>query len=174
MLRGRKFSDMTYEFEQLGDVSLSKGNLAWSIPVWSDEFTITFDVTVNSELTEYWHSIFHVTTGSNYGTLGARIPAVWATKDKNFFIVSDVNGNNDYYQYLGQHNLGQLYHIEISQKKNSNDEVWYKISVDGTTFHEVINTKPQTFQNAKLYLSDPWHLSLAPHGTLSNLRIING
>ena len=169
---------MTDEFVQLGDVSLSKGNLAWSIPVWSDEFTITFDVTVNSELTEYWTNIFHVTTGSTakpFGTLGARIPAVWATKDKNFFIVSDVNGNNDYFQYVNpKYKLGQLYHIEISQKKNSNNEAVYKISVDGTTFHEVINKKPQTFQNAKLYLSDPWHASLAPHGTLSNLRIING
>ena len=166
---------MTNEFVQIGNVSLSKDNLAWSQPVWSDEFNITFDVTVNSELTEDWHNIFHVTTGSNYGTLGARIPAVWANKEyEEFFIVSDVNGNNDYYQYLGQHNLGQLYHIEISQKKNSNDEAVYKISVDGTTFHEVINTKPQIFQNANLYLSDPWHASLAPHGTLSNLRIING
>ena len=85
------------EFVRLGDVSLTRDNLAWSIPVWSDEFTIKFDVIVTSELTDIWHNIFHVTIGSNYNTLGARIPAVWANKEKFFHICSDVGGHNDYY-----------------------------------------------------------------------------
>ena len=164
---------MTDAFVQLGDVSLTKDNLAWSTPAWSEEFAIEFDVIVNSELTESWYNIFHMTTGSNYNTLGARIPAVWANHLKHFHICFDVNGDNDYCKKYN-YNLDKLYHIEISQKKNSNDEALYNIRVDGTTFHEVINTMPQIFQNAKLYLSDPWHPSLAPHGTLSNLSIING
>ena len=165
---------MTNEFVQLGDVSLKRDHLAWSIPVWSDEFTITFDVIVTSEMTEYWNNIFHVTTGSNDGTLVKDIPAVWATKDKYFFIVFDFfNGNNDYFKYF-KYNIGELYHIKISQKKYSNDGAWYKISVNGTTIHKVKNTIPRTYQNAKLYLSDPWLASFAPHGTLSNLRIIDG
>ena len=53
---------------------MTKGNLAWS-GVWSDEFTIEFDVIVTSELTDTWHNIFHVTTGDNCCKLGDRIPA---------------------------------------------------------------------------------------------------
>ena len=73
------------QFSQPGDVSLTKGNLAWS-GVWSDEFTIEFDVIVTSELTDTWHNIFHVTTGDNCCKLGDRIPAVWANKAKHFHI----------------------------------------------------------------------------------------
>ena len=149
---------------------MTKGNLAWS-GVWSDEFTIEFDVMVTSELTDTWHNIFHVTTGDDCCELGQRIPGVWANKANKFYISFGVNGDNNYYKDY-PYNLNQLYHFEISQKKNSKREAVYKISVDGTIFHEVINTTPKNFQNAKLYLSDPWHASFAPHGTLSNLRII--
>ena len=150
---------------------MTKGNLAWS-GVWSDEFTFEFDVIVTSGLTANYHNIFHVTTGGDAGALGNRIPAVWANKAKYFHICSGVNGNANYCRFY-PYNLKQSYHFEISQKKNSNGEAVYKISVDGTIFHEVINTTPKNFQNAKLYLSDPWYASFAPHGTLSNLRIIN-
>ena len=150
---------------------MTKGNLAWS-GVWSDEFTIEFDVIVTSELTATYENIFHVTIGGENHVLGNRIPAVWANKAKYFHICSGVNGNANYCRFY-PYNLKQSYHFEISQKKNSNGEAVYKISVDGTIFHEVINTTPKNFQNAKLYLSDPWSASFAPHGTLSNLRIIN-
>ena len=151
---------------------MTKDNLAWS-GVWSDEFTIEFDVIVTSELTDLYHNIFLVTTGGVINTFGSRIPGVWANKKEKYFLIcSGVNGNNNYCKEY-PYNLKQLYHFEISQKKNSNGEAVYKLSVDGTIFHEVINTTPKNFQNAKLYLSNPWYRSFAPHGTLSNLRIIN-
>ena len=160
-------------FVQLGDVSLTKGSLAWSTPFWrSDGVTIKFDVIVNSELTEEWHNLFHMTTtDANCCDPGDRVPVVLANRDKYFYLSFGINGKGDYavkYHY----NLNQLYNIEFSQNKNSNGEAVYKISVDGTIFHEVINTTPKNFQSAKLYLSSPWSASFAPHGTLSNLKII--
>ena len=150
---------------------MTKGNLVWS-GVWSDKFTIEFDVIVTSELTATYKNIFHVTTGGDNGALGNRIPAVWANKAKYFHICSGVNGNANYCRFY-PYNLKQSYHFEISQKKNSNGEAVYEISVDGTIFHEGVNTTPKNFRNAKLYMSDPWSASFAPHGTLSNLMIIN-
>ena len=147
---------------------MTKGNLAWS-GTWSDEFKIKFDVIVTSEPTEDWNNVLHVTTGNNCCGLGERIPSVSIYRGEYIEICFGVSGNNNYcknYNIV----LHRLYHLEISQNKTSNGEAVYKISVDGTIFHEVINTTPKNFQNAKLYLSDPWHASFAPHGTLSNLR----
>ena len=151
---------------------MTKDNQAWSTPVWNDEFTITFDVIVTSELTDDWHNIFHVTTGNDIHTSGSRIPGVWVNKGKYFHVCFGVSGNHNYCKNYN-YNLDQLYHIEISQKKQSNEEALYTISVNGTIFHEVINTTPMIFQDAKLYLSDPWYKSFASYGTLSNLRINN-
>ena len=160
-------------FVQLGDVSLTKGSVAWSTPFWSDAVTIKFDVIINSKPTQDYSNVLHVTTGNNCCELGERIPSVTIYRDEYIEICFGVSGNNNYckkYNFI----LHRLYQVEISQNKNSNGEAVYKISVDGTIFHEVINTTPKNFQNAKLYLSDPWSASFAPHGTLSNLRIING
>ena len=39
-------------FSQIGDVALSKDNVVWSTPEWSDEFKIEFDVIVEKELSK--------------------------------------------------------------------------------------------------------------------------
>ena len=146
-----------------------KDNLVWSTADWSDEFKVEFDVIVTKELVSQVHNVFHITTGDNVCE-GCRNPAVWANSAKYFTICSNVNGNNNYCQnkdYL----LNQPNHIEILQRHDSNGNAVYSIIVDGNTFHETINTSPMKFQDVKLYLSDPWHESLAGYGKLSNFRV---
>ena len=153
-------------FSQNGDVAVTKGDLVWSTPDWSDEFKVEYDVTVNKELPGAWKSLLHLTTGENGGVAG-RIPAVFLHPNKYFHICYSAGDECRDYNY----ELNKEYHFEISQHKNSNGAAVYSIKVNGETFHEKVNTAPQAFKDVKLYLSDPWYETFAPFGKLSNLKI---
>ena len=88
-------SELINGFSQVGDVALSKDYVVWSTHEWSEEFKIEFDVIVEKELSNDWANIMHMTTGNDNG-LGARIPGVWANKDKYFYSCFRVNGDDDY------------------------------------------------------------------------------
>ena len=167
-------SELINGFSQIGDVALSKDNVVWSTPEWSEEFKIEFDVIVEKELSNDWVNIMHMTTGNDNG-LGARIPGVWANKNKYFHSCFRVNGDDDYCQNH-DYQLDKLYHFEISQHKEisqyySTGEAIYSITVNGEVIHEIINTTPMKFENVKLYLGNPWYETFAPYGTVSNLKI---
>ena len=153
-----------------GDVSLTKGDHVWSTPDWSDEFKVEFDVIVNKELPGSWKSLFHLTTGEDFG-VGGRIPAVFLNPGKYFYTCYHVNGNDDYCQNYN-YELNKDYHFEISQHKNSKGEAVYSIIVNGETVHKIVNKTPLKYNDVKLFLSDPWHETFGPFGKLSNLKII--
>ena len=146
--------------------------MVWSTNYWGRQFKIEFGIQVTKELTDTWHSVFHITTGGNKDYYGNRIPAVWANKAKYFFICSGVSGNKNYYKDF-QYQLNQWYHFEIKQEENYNGEIIYSIKIDGVTVHEVVNTLPQRFKKVILYESDPWYWSLDTFGELKNLYIVN-
>ena len=167
-------SELINGFSQIGNVALSKDNAVWSTPEWSEEFKIEFDVIVEKELSNDWVNIMHMTTGNDNG-LGARVPGVWANKNKYFHSCFHVNGDDDYCQDY-DYQLDKLYHFEISQHNKpsqyySTGEATYRIMVNGEVIHEIINTTPMKFQNVKLYLGNPWYETFAPYGTVSNLKI---
>ena len=116
-------------------------------------------------------NVFRITnTDHNYNELGDRIPAFFVFQNKQFGFFFRVNGNDNYatkYDY----ELNKQYHIELSQKKNSDGKAIYKIIINGETIHEVINTTPKIFDNALLYLSDVHYDTFTPYGSLANLRI---
>ena len=63
--------------------------------------------------------------------------------------------------------MGKKYHATIQQFKKDG-KYWYEIIADGESSFKIENEKPRSFDNVKLYASDPWH---APFS--SNLGIIN-
>ena len=158
---------------------MTRGNHVWSIPKWSQEFRIEFDILVEMEINVTVVNVFRITNTDNdyFGQgmnisngLGDRIPALFVFQNKQFGFRFRVNGYNNYdIQY--DYELNKQYQIEISQKKNSDGEAVYKIIINGTTFHEVINTTPRNFYNATLYLSDVHYDTFGPYGSLANLRI---
>ena len=142
-----------------------------SIPEWSDEFKIEYDVIVNKALSGSWKSLFHLTTGGNINVEGSRLPAVFLHPNTKYITCYHVNGNNNNC-HIYNYELNKDYHFEISQRKNSQGEAVYRIKVNGETVHEIVNTTPLKFKDVKLYLSDSWYETFAPFGKLSNLKII--
>ena len=129
-------------------------------------------IQVTKELSGTYHSVFHLTIGEDLAQYGDRYPAVWVHKDKKFLIDSAVNGKKNHGKFIN-YQLNQEYHIEIKQEENSNGEIIYRIVVDGTTVHEVVNTTPQRFKEVILYESDPRYESFASFGELKHLKIVN-
>ena len=156
-----------YGFSKLGDVALSKNNLAWSSPNWSDEFKVEFDLIINKQIPGTWKNLLHMTTGENGGASG-RIPAIFLINNE-IYPCYHVNGNGNYYKVF-KYDLNQQYHFVISQQYNSDGEAIYGITINGEDFDKVINTTPKNFTDVKLYLSDNWYDSFGPYGKLSNLK----
>jgi hypothetical protein len=134
--------------------------------------TLSTLIQVTEELTDLWHNIFHMTIGENKEKYGDRIPAVWVNKAKYFLIASAMEPYNSYHVKYN-YTLNQWYHIEISQKENSNGEIIYSTEIDGTIVNEAVNTRPQRFEKVILYTSDPWYPSFASFGELKDLNIVN-
>ena len=134
--------------------------------------TLSTLIKVTKELSGTYHNVFHMTIGEDLAQYGDRYPAVWVHKDKKFLIDSAVNGKKNHGKFIN-YQLNQEYHIEIKQEENANGEIIYRIVVDGTTVHEVVNTRPQRFEKVILYTSNPWSRSFASFGELKNLNIVN-
>ena len=129
-------------------------------------------IQVTKELNDTYQNVFHMTIGEDIAQYGDRYPAVWVNSGKYFLIDSAVNGKINSGKTIN-YQLNQEYHIEIKQEENSNGEIIYRIVVDGTIVHEVVNTRPQRFEKVILYTSNPWSRSFASFGELKNLNIVN-
>ena len=134
--------------------------------------TLSTLIQVTKELNDTYQNVFHMTIGEDIAQYGDRYPAVWVNSGKYFLIDSAVNGKINSGKTIN-YQLNQEYHIEIKQEENSNGEIIYRIVVDGTTVHEVVNTRPQRFEKVILYTSNPWSRSFASFGELKNLNIVN-
>ena len=161
-------------FDLPGDITLSKDNLVWSTPHWSDEFHVEFDITVTKEMPNSYYSVFHMTNSNDQG-VGKRIPAVYVKSTENWIeICYHVSGNTNFCNgRLSNFQFHQLYHFEATQKYNSNGQAIYKVTANGNILVEVVNTQPMTFDDVKLYLSSPWTKSFANFGIVANLKIID-
>ena len=160
------------EFHNPGEVELSRDNLVWTVSNWGYAIEIEFDVMVHSEISEDWSNVFHmIAIDHDNAQLGSRLPSfnVW-NGGKKFEICFSVNGNDNYPIYI-EYQLNQWYHFQISQLINPTGGAVYRIRVNGNTVHEIPNSKPKDFPEAKLYLSNPWLPSLGSYGTLSNLTV---
>jgi len=139
-------------------------------------FVVSFDLYINSLIhnsPQAWDSVFHMTTGGNYGTPGSRIPAVFVNRPGKYLgVFSGVNGNVDYRQTYPV-KLKTWYHVQIKQveKEGKNGSMFvYTILVNNEVVTSLVNTKPSEYENVKVFVTDPWHPVLDGH--IKNIQII--
>ncbi|XP_065679558.1 uncharacterized protein LOC100201038 isoform X2 [Hydra vulgaris] len=154
------------------EVLCSKGLLAAVIPRLDKEFILSFDVKPLSYVPE-WTNIIHLTTGSNCGNLGDRVPGVWFHEcgDGSLYIATPVNGDPNHSLVTSPLPLNHWTSIEISQHREE-DTYLYTVKLNGEVFFSEPNHQPQSFENVKVYVSDPWHA--IHNGFIKNLYILNG
>ena len=165
------FSSLVFSINLACGLSNEKGQIIQTFEKWGSTFKVEFDITANRALAGGFTNVLHLTTGENCCGNGQRIPSVFITEWRQFYISTslDGNGNHDfYYQYFEE---GQKYHFVIEQTLEDGI-VMYKIIVDGEVVHSQQNNKPQNFNNVMAYVSDPWTPTF--DGCLENLKLTPG
>ena len=105
-------------------------------------------------------------------------PRLYIHKDKLLHFCSSVSGNSNLcFNFEYQNN--QKYHIVIKQYPKQISQTCtsyiYEIEIDGKQEYSIENTKPQEFENVKLYASHPSHIPFTSEiGLLQNLQIEQG
>ena len=121
-----------------------------------------------------WHNLIHFTTSGNSGRLGYRFPAIWAHASKgdinsrSLHIVSGVGTNANYVYDTIRLAKRKWHHIQVKQAL-SGGKLYYYVYVNNKLSKQVENTKPQTYKNMMVYVSDPWYSAV--DGYVQNLKI---
>ncbi|XP_065656161.1 uncharacterized protein LOC100212432 isoform X5 [Hydra vulgaris] len=153
------------------ETHLVQRNLVANIPKFGKIYKVSFDVKPNS-FSKGWHNVIHFTVGSDVDKYGDRVPGVWFHNngDGSLHIAAPINGDINRYFDTAPLPLNNWSHIEISQQLENNIYI-YKIQLNGENVFSEVNTQPKSFDNVKVYASDPWYL--AQDGLIKNLVIIN-
>jgi len=146
-------------------VAFVRSNLDSSDLTIGAEYSVSFKL-FPTKFSPGWQNIIHFTTGVNIGQLGSRVPAIFANGNGVLHICADVNGNTNYWWNSKPIPTNAWTEIQIRQF-NASLHSKYQILINGVVEHEVINKNPRTFQNVKLYISDPWHA--AQEGIIKDL-----
>ena len=149
-----------------------KGKLLAVVPKIDREFIVSFDVKPNSVATE-WRSVVHFTIGSDIQNQGDRVPGVWFHVSGNggLHIAAPINGDVNRYFDTKPLALKQWTNVEISQRLEGNVYI-YRIKINGEVVFTEKNEQPKSFENVKVYASDPWYP--AQDGSIKDLYIIHG
>ncbi|XP_065679570.1 uncharacterized protein LOC101235088 isoform X2 [Hydra vulgaris] len=151
---------------------LVKGKLIAKLPKLEREYLVSFDVYPN-KFVAGWHSVIHFSIGSDLGHYGDRVPGIWFHADGRggLYISAPINGNVDRVFTTNPVGLNQWSNVEISQILRNSVYV-YTIRLNGEVVFSENNNQVQSFDNVKVYASDPWYD--AQDGSIRNLFVVNG
>ncbi|XP_065641700.1 fibrillin-1-like isoform X3 [Hydra vulgaris] len=154
------------------NILLVKGKLIGEIQKLEKEFLVSFDVFPN-KFVAGWHSVIHFTNGSNYGQYGDRVPGIWFHDNGagGLHISAPINGNFNKVFTTKPIDLNHWSNVKVSQILKNSVYV-YTIILNGEVVFTDINNQTQSFDNVKVYASDPWYD--VQDGLIRNLFVING
>ncbi|XP_065654792.1 uncharacterized protein LOC136081406 [Hydra vulgaris] len=158
----------------VGSIStpLVKGKIIAELPKLDKEYLVSFDI-YPKKFVAGWHSVIHFSIGSNFGHYGDRVPGIWFHADGRggLYISAPINGNIDRVFATNPLELNQWSNVEISQFLRNSVYV-YTIRLNGEVVFSENNSQVQSFDNVKVYASDPWYE--VQDSLIRNLFIING
>jgi len=154
-------------FQHKSSMKLKKGNIVKSNLVMFKTFEVSFDIFINNQ-PKFWPSIFHMTQGGN-NCVQCRVPAVYLTTRKQFYICSPISGRGSYCSYVDHAPTKKWIHIEIKQVF-TNGKYLYTVKVDKKVRTSMINGNPEVYDKMKLYMANPWQGKILD-GQVKNIRV---
>ena len=154
---------------------IKKKSLLGTVPLLRKEWRVSFEFKATS-YGKGLRQILHMTIGGKgHGSsakYGDRIPAIWTHHTRGFYISSGVDGKVSYYKWFKGllPTIGQWVSIEIGQEQELSKIVYY-IMIGGKRLFSVTNSKPQEFENVKVYSTSPWYNAVG--GYIRNLVVEN-
>ena len=140
--------------------SITRNRLLGTISKLGKQYLVHVEFMIAGSFpTNNWYNLFHATISGNFDVYGSRIPAIIINhNDGNIFtrIACAVSGT--VYKYdspAAPIQLNKWVAIDVSQTKVA-DDYQYKVEINGEVVQMVKNTKPQEFENVKIYISNPW------------------
>ncbi|XP_065671521.1 uncharacterized protein LOC136089446 [Hydra vulgaris] len=157
-----------------GESLIPKNNIAAILPLLEKTYSVLFKLKPILFATEYTN-VIHLTTGIDYGEYGGRTPAIFFTNDGSgrLYICSAVNLYTGPYPLFVSEPLplNKWSSIRLMQFQN-NGKYTFVVFINEVNVYSINNQNPQSFQNVKVYISNPWHK--VQDGFIKDLRIING
>jgi len=150
--------------------TMTKNNLLTTLPTLPREWMVEFLFKPTNYDNPDWTSIFHMTIGGNQENLGDRIPAVFfhPSQDQGLVIVYSLNNDMNQQIHLPTPTIDKWTKIRMFQKiEDGNTKI--KLFINDKEMLSALNYKPTSFENVKVYASDPWHS--AQPGSIKDLSI---
>ena len=147
---------------------MTKSNLLTTLPTLPREWMVEFLFKPTNYDHPDWTSIFRMTIGGNHENLGDRNPAVFFHPSRGFLIVYSLNEYKNQEIRLPAPTIDKWTKIRMFQK-NENGNTKIKLFIDNKEMLSAVNSKPTSFENVKVYASDPWYP--AQPGSIKNLSI---
>ena len=147
---------------------MTKSNLLTTLPTLPREWMVEFLFKPTNYDNPNWTSIFHMTIGGNGDNLGDRNPAVFVYPGRGLVVANSLNDNADDWIDIPAPPIDEWTKIRMSQEiENGNTKV--KLFINDKEMLSAVNYKPTSFENVKVYASDPWYP--AQPGSIKDLSI---
>ena len=110
-----------------------------------------------------------MTNGAKDLRVGARNPAVWVNGGKKpyFHVCMIMNGRNTCKNIRIK--TKTWYKLKMAQTKNKDGAFQFEVTLNDIEKWKIINKTPKTFNNVKMYASDPRYPAF--NGLLRNIKI---
>ena len=156
-------------FSSAYERNVKRSQLLTILPRLGRQFKLSYEfkITEYGYTSYYYYAAVHMSTGSNTGSYGSRMPyvAYYGTKVK---VYAAISGEENSVKSFPRSLKNEWTTIEISQQKK--DGVYmYTVSIDGEEVHAEANKGPAVFSNMKVYASDPWNS--VQQGVIRNIAI---
>ncbi|XP_065651459.1 uncharacterized protein LOC136079550 [Hydra vulgaris] len=158
--------------DEVNESVIKKNNLIAFLSYLDEVYSVSFKIKPRS-YSLGWKSVIHLTIGKDLDNYGDRTPAIFFHDDSSgrLCITSAVNGNSNYEFITQPLPLNQWTSIQISQIR-LNGKYVFSVYFNELLVHSIENTKPQSFENLKVYAADPWYD--AQDGSIKDLKVISG
>jgi len=110
--------------------------------------------------------------GKDCCTEGTRIPMIkFRPSSTKLHISFAISGNGNRYFDSAAIPLNKYTTVVIQQRNQYGNKYRYSIDIDGVEVYQIMNSKPQEWTNAKMYLSS--NFFEASNAIIKNLRFQN-
>jgi len=152
------------------ELVLKRDHLITVVPYVGREYTITFDLYMNSYGPEHWYSILHFTKNGNYRLCGDRNPALWVSREKTIHVASCVEGMANYHRTTREvFPLKTWLPFKISQVLVGTKFI-YSVEINGKVVTSYENKLPVLLEDMAVYAGDPWYP--VQDGKIKNLVLV--
>ena len=162
--------DWSPSFSLLNEHLLAKNALLSTLPTLDKEWRLTFEINPTSYNYRSYAQIIQLTIGGKSSAVGDRTPSLWFHRTRGVYLATNLDGKASAGKFFRNKlpQIGKWTRFEIKQERRGST-FFFSLLIGDQELWSVPNTKPQEFQQVKVYAGSPWYVAQA--GSLRGLQI---